>query len=82
MLIKKLLYFSVFIISLLLALTTFYIEFRILSEMVYFEEPSYDLPYYNIKLKGTTATLAHLANIIFGVMAIALSVRSYNKLKK
>lgn len=80
--IQKILYFFIFITATFLALTTFYIEFRVLSEMTHFEEPSYNLPYYNIKLKGGLAALAHLGNIVFGVLALAVAVNAYKNLKK
>jgi hypothetical protein len=82
MTIHKILYLLIFITATFLALTTFYIEFRVLSEMVDFEGPTYNLPYYNIKLKGGLASLAHLGNITFSILALTVAINSYKNLRK
>ena len=68
--------------SLFLATMVFYIEFRILSEMKYFAEPTYMLPLYNIELKGTKATLAHLGNIILGITALITALFCYRAFRQ
>ena len=80
--IQKTLYFLLFITSCCLVFTTFYIEFRILAEMSNFGEPLYQLPLYDIRLKGNPATLFHLINIIFGILAVVVAWTSYKHLNK
>ncbi len=80
--VEKVLYFLIFVISIFLALTTFYIEIKILSSMEQFETPVYHLSQYNLKLKGNPAALAHLINIVFGVLALVVAKISYKNLKK
>ena len=80
--VQKVLHFLIFITAMFLALTSFYIEFRVLSEMVHFEEPTYNLPLYNIKLKGSSAAIAHLTNIAFGVLALVIAISSYKGFRK
>lgn len=80
--IQKTLYFFIFMSALFLAITTFYIEYRVLSEITHFEEPTYNLVQYGIQLKGSSAALAHLLNIALGVLAIIIAVISYKNLRK
>ncbi|MGH1441411.1 MAG: hypothetical protein ACRBBR_14950 [Cellvibrionaceae bacterium] len=80
--IQKTLYFLIFITGLFLTLTTFYIEFRVLSEITNFEEPTYNLAQYGLELKGSSAALAHLANIVFGVLAIIVTIVAYKNFRK
>ena len=79
---RKLLFFLCFVVSTFLAITVFYIEFRILIEMQHFEEPSYILPQYNIELKGAKAAIAHVTNITFGLCAIIVACLCYKEFRK
>ncbi|MGH1485415.1 MAG: hypothetical protein ACRBCI_04290 [Cellvibrionaceae bacterium] len=79
---KKLLLFLCFITASFLAITVFYIEFRILSEIDNFEEPTYILYQYGIELKGAKAALAHFGNITFGISAIIVASMCYRQLRK
>ena len=80
--IEKVLYFLIFITSSLLAITAIYIEIRILMEMSHFGEPLYQLPSYNLRLKGNPATMAHLVNIILVILALVVVRVSYKNLRK
>ncbi len=79
---KKTLYFLCFIVGSFLALTVFYIEYKILSQMMHFEEPTYIIPQYNIKLSGMAAAFAHFANIGFGLLATIIAVDAFKKFRK
>jgi hypothetical protein len=79
---KKTLYFLCSLLAGILAALLFYIEYRIIIEMNHFEEPVYFLPNHNIELKGITATLAHLANIVFAFIAVIITAVCYSKYRK
>jgi hypothetical protein len=79
---KKLLFLLCFFSAVFLAITVFYIEFRILSEIENFEEPTYVLTQYGIQLKGAKAALAHVANIVFGLIAIIVASICYRNFRK
>ncbi len=50
--------------------------------MMHFEEPTYIIPQYNIKLSGMAAALAHFANIGFGLLATIIAVDAFKKFRK
>ncbi len=78
---KKVLYSLFLVFGSITSITVLYIEFQILSEMVNFEEPRYDLPTIGISLSGYKATLAHIANFTLGLLAIIVTVFFYEKLR-
>jgi hypothetical protein len=69
------------IISLLVFIKVTYIEVNILSQMIFFEEPTYTLYEYSITLKGLSATLIHIFNISLGLIAILTAAYCYKKLQ-
>jgi len=63
-------------------MTTLYIEYKVLFELINFEEPTYKLVPYGLELKGASATFAHLANILFGLLGLIVTIIFYRKLRK
>ncbi|MEO0443529.1 MAG: hypothetical protein AAFZ92_07285 [Pseudomonadota bacterium] len=82
MMLRKTVYLLLFIIAMLVAVTVFYIEIRIVSEMHNFAEPIYNLPQYNLRLKGTSAALAHFINIVFGFISVIVAALCFKEIGK
>jgi hypothetical protein len=79
---KKILYFFGFLLGCTLALTVIYIEWQILSEMAYFEEPTYYLPSQDLTLKSSAAALIHISNFSLGLLAVITASYFYGKIRK
>jgi hypothetical protein len=78
---SKALFLICFVISTALLLTVIYIEIKILSQMIFFEEPVYSLYHYRIILKGATAALLHIFNISIGLSAVLVAAYCYGKFR-
>ena len=79
---RQTLYFLIFITALLLAIFSIYIEYRVLIETRYFEEPSYNIAAYGIKLKGGQAAVAHLLNITIAFFSLLIARSALKKFRE